>query len=178
MNNKHVKILIAAVVAGLVLFVWGFVSWTILSWRDGDVHKFSDEAAVMQVMLDNAPASGIYYIPGDEADYSPTTPNTFVNLMKDGFQTDMGGMMITGIISNILMSVLLAYLLLMASGLSYAQRLAFVTTAGLLMGLAGNLPYWNWFGFPSGYTLVQIIDSVVMWFLAGLVLAKLVPERQ
>jgi hypothetical protein len=52
----------------------------------------------------------------------------------------------------------------------------FVKGIGLVIGLAGNLPHCNWFGLPALYTVLQIMDSVIMWFLAGLVLARLVPE--
>lgn len=37
------KNIIAAVVAGLVMFFWGYVSSTILSWHNVDVGKFSDQ---------------------------------------------------------------------------------------------------------------------------------------
>ena len=166
----------AAAFAGIVLFIWGAISWTVLPWRDLDVHEFSDEAAVMQNMLDHAPASGVYYIPGDAAEYTPSTPTAFVNVLKEGYQVGMERMMVVGMLTNFLFALIVVYLLRMASGLTFKQRVSFVTGIGLLIGLAGNLPYWNWFGFPTMYTLVQILDSVMMWFLAGLVLARLVPE--
>jgi hypothetical protein len=36
------------------------------------------------------------------------------------------------------------------------------------------VPYWNWYGFPTDFTLAQIVENTVGWFLAGLVLALIV----
>ncbi|MFT7525543.1 MAG: hypothetical protein ACI9LY_000679 [Arenicella sp.] len=166
----------AAAFAAIVLFIWNSISWTVLPWQDLDVHQFTDQAEVMQSLLDHAPASGIYYIPGDDAAYTPSTPTAFVNVLKEGYQVGMEWMMIVGLLTNFLFALVAVSLLGRTSGLSFKQRVGFVTGIGLVIGLAGNLPHWNWFGFPILYTLVQIMDSVIMWFLAGLVLARLVPE--
>ena len=172
------KNIIAAIAAGLVLFVWTSVSWTVLPWRDAAVEKLPNEQLVMQNLADSAPKSGLYYIPGDEADYTEDTPTAFINIKKEGFQVGFAGMMIKGLILDIVVALLAVYLLSMARGLSFKKRVGFVTLTGVLIGIAGNGFYWNWFAFPGYYTIIQILDSIIMWFLAGLVLAKLVPERE
>ena len=171
------KSVIAAIVAGIVIFMWGFISWTILPWTSTDVHVFTDQAQVMENLLDNSPDSGIYYIPADEADYSPDGPVAFVNVLKTGYGVGMSGMMIKGLLGNIVMAFLAILLLTKTSGLGYMQKVGFVTLTGLLIGVSANLPYWNWFGFPTGYSAVMLVDSVVAWFFAGLVIAKLVPNN-
>ena len=40
------KILLTALLCSLVLFAWGFVSWTILPWHNTVANKFKSEAAV------------------------------------------------------------------------------------------------------------------------------------
>jgi hypothetical protein len=46
------------------------------------------------------------------------------------------------------------------------------------MGLFGFLSilvsYWNWYGFPTDFTIGAVLDEVIGWFLAGLVLAAIV----
>ena len=173
-----VKKVIATIAAGLVLFVWGTVSWTMLPWRDAAVEKMPNETIIMQSILDAAPNSGLYYIPGDEADYTKSTPTAFLNIKKNGYEMDFPEMMIRGLVLNIIMALLMVFLLGKTSGLGFGQRVGFVTVSGLLIGIAANGPYWNWFGFPNYYTMIQIVDSVIMWFLAGLVLAKLAPYQE
>jgi len=170
------KTFIAAVVAGVVIFVWGFVSWTVLPWHNTDVHKFSDENLVMQTLANNAPKSGVYYIPGDEADYAVGKPAAFVNVLKNGYYSGMSGMMIKSIIANILLAFLVICLLSRTTGLSFLQKVGFVSLTGLIIGIAANFPAWNWFGFPTYYSLVMLADVICTWFLAGLVIAKLAPD--
>jgi len=178
MKSIMMKNLIAALAGGVILFVWGSISWTMLPWRDATVETFPDENLVMRSLVENAPATGLYYIPADDADYAVDTPTAFINIKKEGFGVGMGEMMIKGLILNILMALLVVCLLRTTSNLDYKQRLGFVTMTGLLIGIAANGPYWNWFGFPDYYTFIQTVDTVIMWFLAGLVLAKLVPGRE
>lgn len=57
------KNLLLSIVAGLVLFVWGFISWAVLPWHMMVANGFADEAAVSQVLKENAPQEGVYYLP-------------------------------------------------------------------------------------------------------------------
>ena len=53
-------------------------------------------------------------------------------------------------------------------------RVACVTLVGLLASIMTLVPYWNWYGFPTDFTLAQIVENTVGWFLAGIVLALIV----
>ena len=63
------------------------------------------------------------------------------------------------------------------SGTKNRIRVCYVALAGLTIGFVSHFPYWNWFGFSTAYTLVIIVDSLIAWFLAGLVLAKFVEGK-
>ena len=167
------KNIIAAVVAGLVMFFWGFVSWTVLSWHSTDVHNFTDEQAVMEVMNDNAPASGVYFLPSSEADMAPGKPSAMANVMKNGYEGGMTKMMVQGVVASILMAYLAIMLLGKTNLNGTVEKVGFITLAGLLIGLSSSFMYWNWFGFPTGYSVVNLIDTVITWALAGGVIAKL-----
>ena len=39
---------------GIILFVWGFISWVVLPWHTITLNKFKDEAAVEQALTANA----------------------------------------------------------------------------------------------------------------------------
>ena len=62
-------------------------------------------------------------------------------------------------------------LLCKTTGLSYFGRVGFVVVFALAAGFVTHVPYWNWFYFNSQFTLVQITDLLVGWFLAGLAMA-------
>jgi hypothetical protein len=69
-------------------------------------------------------------------------------------------------------ALLLTWMLLQTTGLSYARRVTFVAIAGLTASVIADLPYWNWYGFPALYTAINLIDYTLTWLLAGAVIAK------
>jgi hypothetical protein len=166
------KNLLLSVVAGLVLFVWGFVSWVVLPWHMMVANKFANEAAVSQVLKDNAPRTGVYYLPFSEEDHGPNQVGAFANVLPNGTEMNMGKQMSIGVITQIISAFLVLSLLAMTSGLSYWGKVGFVSLAGLTIGFVSQAPYWNWFGFPGSYVGVTILDILIGWVLAGLVVAK------
>jgi hypothetical protein len=75
-------------------------------------------------------------------------------------------------------ALLLTWMLLQTTRLSYARRVAFLAIAGLAASVIADLPYWNWYSFPTTYTAINLIDYTLTWLLAGLVIAKVAnPER-
>lgn len=167
------KNIIAATVAGLVMFFWGFVSWTMIPWHTTDVHKFADEQAVMSTMLENAPASGIYFIPGENEELEMGKPGAMVNVMKTGFEAGMVQMMVQAIVASVVMAYLAIWLLGKTTLRATGQKVGFITVLGFLIGLSSAFMYWNWMGYPLGYSVVNLLDTTVTWLLAGLVIAKM-----
>ena len=63
---------------------------------------------------------------------------------------------------------LLAAILVSLLRPSFVVRVASVTLVGILASIMTLVPYWNWYGFPTDFTLAQIAENTVGWFLAGL----------
>ena len=68
------------------------------------------------------------------------------------------------------------WMLMQTKGLSYKKKVGFFTVFGLSIALLGEVPAWNWMGFPCGYVLVNMSDLVISWFLAGLAMAKMLKK--
>ena len=66
---------------------------------------------------------------------------------------------------------------LLQTSCGYGKRLLIVMLLGLLVGVLGFVPDWNWFGAGYKFTFVMIADLVITWFLAGLILAAYVKPR-
>ena len=164
--------LLLSVVAGLVLFVWGFISWAVLPWHNMVANKFTDEAAVARVLKANSPQQGIYFLPYAEKDHGPDQLGAFVNVLPQGTDMNMGKQMATAVVTQILGAWLVLLLLSQTSGLTYWGKVGFVSLMGLTIGFVGHVPYWNWFGFSTPYTLVTILDTLFGWVMAGLAVAK------
>jgi hypothetical protein len=69
---------------------------------------------------------------------------------------------------------LLAAILVSQLRPGFPVRVACVTLVGILASIITLVPYWNWYGFPEDFTLAQIIENTIGWFLAGVVLALIV----
>jgi hypothetical protein len=163
---------------GLTMFLWANFSWAALPWRRAQIKTFADEAAVAQVLLANAPERGVYVLPnpfhpsGGEASANP--PRAFVAFDErsaESMARPMGG----GLMIQILGGFCLAWLLIKAN-LGYWGRGGSATGAGLFAGIVSDLPNWNWWSFPSGYTIVSVVDHTLAGCLAGLVIAWAIQE--
>ncbi len=57
------KILLSALLGGIVLFLWGFISHEVLPLYKNSLVQFKSEEAVTQAIVANAPAPGVYFMP-------------------------------------------------------------------------------------------------------------------
>ena len=163
------------VLAGIVLFIWSAVTWMALPWHKTTLNSFTNEKAVVEVIKVNATKSGMYFLPakGMEAtDQKFTGPMIFTSIHLEGMPPSMAMQMLTGLIGEIIAAMFVGWLLLKTSGLNYFQRVGFVVVFAIAASIVADLGNWNWFAFDTNYTLVLIADTVIGWFLAGLVLAK------
>ena len=165
-----------SVLAGLVLFVWGFVSWAILPWHMTVANQFLNEAAVSQVLKQNAPRPGVYYLPFEEQNSVPGQGGAFANVLPGGMPMDMGSQLSIGVLTQVLSAFLVLSLLAIAGGGGFGRVVAFFALVGLIVGFVSHAPYWNWFGFPLDYVGATVADSIVGWTLAGMAVGRFAGE--
>ncbi len=171
------RILLSSLLGGLVMFIWGAISWTALPWHHWTFNSFKDSAQVSQIIKTNTSQSGMYLLntePTAENPQSTAKPLVFASVFQPGMSSSMGPYLIGGLIIQIIAAFLVSLLLNMTRGLSYAARVGFVVLFGLAAFVSTELPYWNWFHFSTSYTLVSLLDLLIEWFLGGLVIAKII----
>ena len=99
--------------------------------------------------------------------YHPTRQFSFGKLLGVEFATE------------VVEAILAVFLLAQTSIASFGGRVGFVLTAGILATIATNVPYWNWYGFPTLYTasymFIQIVGFVCVGIVAALLLRKQTP---
>jgi hypothetical protein len=172
------KMIMAAIVGGIVMFAWMGISWMALPWHKAQFNAFKDEAAVSKAVGKNAQASGVYIMPHTNMgkDKAKTEkPFAFVVVKAEGVG-DMKAAMNRSLIGDFILSVVLAgmlgCLLKMTAGSGCPVLLS--VKVGLIAGLVAHVPNNVWFHFPTGYTVLGVADAVVAFALAGLVIAKFV----
>jgi hypothetical protein len=94
-------------------------------------------------------------------------------LYPDGRDISLGKRLPIEIGTNVVCALLAAIIVSqLRPGL--VVRTACVTVVGLLASIMTLVPYWNWYGYPTDFTVAQIVEHTVGWLLAGLVLALIV----
>jgi hypothetical protein len=58
------KILLASVLGGIAMFIWGAVSHMVLGLGESSMKAMQNEDAVIAVMKENMKESGLYLFPG------------------------------------------------------------------------------------------------------------------
>lgn len=187
------RFLLACLLAALLVFLWGFVSWTLLPWHNAQFREFSEEGPVTTaVRLSAGKGSGVYMIPSMESaarqsraregqgrpdqvwqaafDQGPLV----LALVRPGPSTrTMAGRLVGSFLIQFAGTLLLGWILLHCPKQTYGGRVAVCAAAGAFAGVVGWLPAWNWFDYPLGYCLVSAADLLIGGLLAGLVLAKM-----
>jgi hypothetical protein len=177
------KILLAAMVGGVALFFWGFVSHMLTPLGTTGIQTLPQEQAVMDSLKASVPHSGLYFFPGMQA--GQTLPPEQVGgpwgimvFHPTGATTLMTGQLVNEFILNVVQALIAAYLLSLIPGLTgYISRVGFVFALGVFGALATNVEYWNWYGFPLTYTIATIADDVIGFLVVGLVVAAFVKPR-
>ena len=178
------KIVLGGIVAGIVVFIWGAVSHMVLGLGEAGIKGLPNEEAVLSALRANVTEPGFYFFPWGDMEGSKeqmdawaekyrTSPAGIMIYKPQGGEMMPPSMLITELVTNILAALIAAFLLSRALGGlgGLFGKAAFVSLFGLFAGVEIDLSYWNWYGFPTSYTVSYIVQHVVGWFLAGLVLA-------
>jgi hypothetical protein len=189
-----VDFILGVTLATLAFFVWSAISWMALPWQRGVFREFRDEGAVARVLDEQAPASGVYGLPGEPRYPDGATreqreaidrevlariqrgPIVFAVVGREGLPR-LPRLLVQALLGNLVVSVIFAWMLAQTKGLGYGQRVAFLFGASVAAGIACRYPDWNWHRFPLGYTVVNVLALAVGWLLSGLVLAAFVHGR-
>ena len=190
------SLVLGAILGGLSAFIWSFISWDVLPWHEKQLRSFQNEDEVSAIIASHAPNSGNYLLPtgppqeGMNSNQKKAAeeirmqkmqkgPLVFAAIRKEGFGS-FPRVLLTQFLCQMFAALLLTWMLLQTTGLSYARRVAFLAVAGLVASVIADLPNWNWWAFSGAYTAVNLVDYTLTWLLAGLVIAKVayVPKPQ
>ncbi len=179
---------LAALLGGVVLFVWAGLSHSVLLIGAG-FSPLPEENEIVSTLNSSIKEKGLYFFPGK--DFRHSTPEQEASWLEK-FRTGPAGMIIYRPVggepfsaSKLLIQLLAIFVTtsiisfvvsLMAA--SYWERVAAITLLGLLACSAVSIIYWNWYEYPTSFFVAQIVDQVAGFFLAGVLIAKLATSRK
>jgi hypothetical protein len=188
------RIFFAAVLGGIVMFVWTSIAHMVLPLGDAGIKEIPNESAVLSAMqssIGNAP--GLYYFPGLGLGPNPTRQQKgeAMKHMAEKLGTNASGLLLyhppgrqfamgrsLGIefVTELIEAIFAVWLLAQTTIAGFGGRVGFVFVVGILAAIATNVPCWNWYGFPGVYTMsyisIQLIGFLCVGIVAALVLGK------
>ncbi len=184
------RVLIAGLFAGIGMFLWMSIAHMALPLGRIGVSEIPNEAPVLAAMQASlGDHSGLYIFPGMGLGPNPThaeqnnamahyqeklnaNPSGLLIYHPAGAKALTPAQLITEFVTELVEAFLASLLLARAALGTYSRRVAFVTTVGIVAVLATNVPYWNWYGFPTDYTIAYMFTQLVGFLVAGLIAGK------
>ena len=183
--------LLAGILGGLAFFAWSFIAHVVLPLGQTGTQPIPNEQTVLDSMKTNITADGFYFFPTNGLPQNATQSQRMAAMRELASKHYAGpagiliyhpvqsmalnpSQLLTEAGTNILQVLLAVFLLGQTSLTSFAARWRFVTVAGILAAISTNISYWNFYGFPSDYTLAYMLVIAVGFACAGAVAAAMV----
>lgn len=180
------RIILGGILGGLVMFVWGNVSWLLLPWHMATMSSLENEGEFMQQLRPMVEEREVYYFPAMPLKWEDEEYDNFARTHRDGpvgmLIVAPGGdpmpnsMFAVGFLTNLACATMLSVLLAFAAPNLplYQSRVAFCAVAGVLAGSIAYIPLWNWMHHAGAYCLVNGADIALACAFSGLVVAAIV----
>ena len=189
------KILLTAILGGIVMFIWTSIAHMALPLGEAGIRETPNESAVVSAMHSNiGEQTGLYIFPGPGVgkNASREEKNEAMKHMAEKMSANPSGILMyhapgrpfaigkwLGIEfgTELLGAILVVFLLAQTRIVSFAGRVGFVLVVGILAAITTNVSYWNWYGFPGAYTASYMLIQIIGFLLVGVVAALLLPKR-
>ena len=183
------RVIIAAVVGGVLLFLWGFVAHMLLPFSEKAMKPIPNEAAVIEAVRGNVTENGVYFIPylnymkasAEEqkayADKIANGPSGLLVLRTGGVSMDMKRELPLEFISNFLAALVAALAVAGFGPRSYGGRVGTIFAFGVVAWLSISVSQWTWYGFSTDFLIGDLVEQWGGWLLAGLGMAAVLKPR-
>lgn len=189
-----IRILLAGIVGGVVMFFWNFVAHEFLPLGEMGVRVMTNEDAVTGALQTNlGDTSGFYIFPsgGLTPGASGEQKKAAMQKAEEQMAAGAGGVLIyrpkrvfnfpkrliIQFATDVAEALLAVFLLAQTSITGFGGKVGFVLTAGILAAITTNVPYANWYGFPKDFTLGQMITQILGFLLVGIVVTLVLGRR-
>lgn len=177
------RVLLAGLLGGILVFGWGAFSHMVLQVGDMGVKSLPDAAA--PALSTSLTEHGFYFFPGlDEKNATPEQMTAWEAKYKAGprgvvvFDPTGDDPMSFRQLGQEFASCFGAALILsmVVRGLScrYIGRVAACAGMGIFTWMSLSVSYATWYRFPWDFTAGQLIDQVAGWAIAGVAIAGVV----
>ncbi len=180
------RLLIAAIIGGIVMFIWSAVAHMALPIGEmGMKVAVEQDAALSAIQASATQGEGVYMLPT----FAPErmSDKAFVEAFQQQYKSSPyalviwqpGGnpviaSMVPNLIKQLANDLIAAFLLawvLALGAFGFGKRLMVAGVMALFAWIAISLPHWNWFMFPTAFTVGTLLEQLIGWLLAGAAIA-------
>lgn len=195
-----VRVVIAGLVAGVALFMWGFASWVVLTWHNRTFRELPQEKDLVAAFREHLPLtdsqttqSGAYRIPWiveseletDEARQKAEIdwrnrhldgPVAYLFYSEDGSDPMAPQRLAAGVGLDMLIGFFaaLAVFIALPGRPNFFLRVGLVLAMGFFTVLMTHVTDWNFMYRPDDYTLIMCADNLIGSLVVGIVVAAIV----
>ncbi|HUN82576.1 MAG TPA: hypothetical protein VMV81_13815 [Phycisphaerae bacterium] len=183
------RILAAALVGGLVMFIWGAVVHMATPLGQMGLSMIPNEEGLLSQMKQAVPARGLYFFPGRDMKHDSEAarkdweerfkrgPKGLLLISPQGGEPMETSQLVIEFVSNVICAFVLALILA-----RWPVSKGTAAILGLGVGLYGwmsiEVSYWNWYGYPAEFTFASAVEQIVGGLLTGLIVALVLGKRK
>lgn len=183
------RILLAGLLGAIAMYVWMSIAHMATPLAMMGVSHLNSEQPVMDAIhTDLGTKSGFYLYPWSEdmsadgmkaqqARVDANGAGLIVYRAPGTASVSMVQPLIHEFLSELVQSLIAAWLVAQMVIATYARRVLFVSAVGFAVGIGTNVSYHIWYGFPTSYTIANIIIQAVGYVAAGLVIAAMLRRK-
>lgn len=169
------KQVVATLVGGLIVFIWQFLSWTVVGIHSSDFSYSANQDKILECLNTNLTEEGTYMLPTVPPGTSTEDEQAFMNSQMGkpwasisyhkSFEMSMGMNMARAFAIDLLAVFLLVWVLMRIPNLNLLSVVQYSVAVGLISYL--TIPYLNsiWFETKS---FPYLVDALLQWGLVGL----------
>lgn len=190
------KVIPAALVGSIVLFVLGFVMYVLMDYHWKVIHPMPGGAGTISAMESLISKSGVYLIPPPPHDPSGAAPTEaevdawmaahragplgMIFWRTQGAEPMAPKVLLRGFAIGFIASLCAAMIARFAAvaGAGFSRRWAAIMVMALFAAAAVNMTNWNYWFQPDGYALVMVLDLLVAWAIVAIPIAAMVGGRR
>jgi hypothetical protein len=185
-----VRIVVAAILGGFLMFVWGAVSHMLLPFAREALKPIPNEAAVLSALGGNLAEPGMYAFPWIDMSGKPppeqqkawsqklaSGPSGLLVYRPNSGEAMSPRQLVSEFVSNVLAALFGALILVQLSG-GIGRRALSIAAIGIAAWLSISVSQWTWYGFSMPFLIGDLVDQFGGWLLAGLAMAAVIrPKR-
>lgn len=185
-----VRIVLAAIFGGLLMFLWGAVAHMALPFEREAMKPMPNEAALLSTLGSSLAEPGMYAFPWIDKAARPSAeqqqewqrklangPSGLLIYKPNGGEAMSPRQLVTEFFADVLAALFGALLLVQLPG-SVGRRAFSMAAIGIAAWLSISVSQWTWYGFPTALLASDLVEQFGGWLLAGIGMATLIRPRR